>query len=188
MFILSIFAIGCMPKDSIDEPTDQIVDTSTVDSEVALTWEEYQLLFEYMVDNISITDLELKESTIGSNVTAVDRELTFDKRESLTLVGELSTKTTEEQIILEDANQTKQFTITVMYTDNYIGENMIGYPTNEGFNNLNGTLVNKATYSIFTYKNLVIVVHQVSIDKYDTDLMYSAMKSVVDLLVEYDTN
>lgn len=43
-------------------------------------------------------------------------------------------------------------------------------------------MVNKATYSIYTYKNLVIVIHLISINTYDTELMYTAMKALVDLL------
>lgn len=161
---------------------------SIKDNNHKLTWDEYQLLFKYIVNNINIKGLELKASTLGDNITAVDKELTFNKRQFLTIDGTFdnsSMKPTEEQIILEDDSQGKQFTISILYTDNYIDENLIGYPSNVGFDNLNETLVKKATYSILTYKNLVIVIHQISIDKYDLDLMYGAMKSLVDLLIEY---
>lgn len=161
------------------------VDNSTKDNNLKLTWDEYQLLFEHIFNNLDIEGVEINASTIGANLSKVEKEWTFNKKEFLTIYGTYSLETTEEHLVLEDDSQGKQITIAILYTDNYIDDNLIGYVTNSDFINLNQTLANKTAFSVLTYKNLVIVIQQISIDEFDPILMNLTIKSVVDLLTEY---
>jgi len=163
----------------------------TTNSEEKITWEEYQLSFDYIVDNFSVEGLSVKASTKGDNITAVDVYDALNNRPFLTLNGKYETNNftpTEEQIVIEDQNQNIQITIAYIYTDNYVGYDILTYPSNAGFGTLNEELVQKSTFIIGSYNNLIFSVNQCAIDKLDASLMDQTIKEYVDLLKEYFDN
>jgi hypothetical protein len=154
-------------------------------------WDDYQSCFEYIVDNYQVDGLTVKASTKGGNVTAVDVYDSLNNRPYLTLDGKFDPDNltpTEEQLIIEDINQSIQITITLVYTSNYIGYDILAYPSNVGFGTLNENLVKKSTNLIGSYNNLVFSVNQCSLDEYDIDLMDKSVKELINLLQEYFNN
>ncbi|MDP4144904.1 MAG: hypothetical protein Q8936_10565 [Bacillota bacterium] len=165
-----------------------IVKTVDNSNSKILSYNDYERLFNNMVDNFKVPGFEVKASTLGDNVTVIDKELSFDKRQYLTLDGTLNssgTKPTDEQFTLEDKAQSKQITIGIFYTNSYIGNDLLGWPNNDGFANLNKSLSDKCSYSVLTYKNLVILIHQSSVDKADINLMNETIKSLILVLKNF---
>lgn len=160
-------------------------------AEVMITWDEYQSCFDYIVDNYQVDGLTVKANTKGGNVTAVDVYESLNNRPYLTLDGKFDQENltpTEEQLVIEDINQNIQITITLIYTSNYIGYDILAYPSNVGFGTLNENLVKKSTNLIGSYNNLVFSVNQSSLNEYDIDLMDQSVKELVNLLQEYFNN
>lgn len=160
-------------------------------SDEIINWTDYQSSFDYVIDNYQVDGLTVKASTKGGNVTAVDVYDSLNNRPYLTLDGKFDPDNltpTEEQLIIEDINQNIQITITLVYTSNYIGFDILAYPSNVGFGTLNENLVKKSTNLIGSYNNLVFSVNQCSLNEYDIDLMDKSVKELVSLLQEYFNN
>ncbi|MCY9544608.1 hypothetical protein M5X02_28655, partial [Paenibacillus alvei] len=126
-----IFLVGCSNSDSkIAESRTKIGDTTIENTKKILSYAEYQTLFEALKSNLKISNFELKTGTFTSDLTIVDKDLTYNKRQYLTLNGELDTgepKTTQELLIFENKNQSTQISIRIAYTQNYIGEDIIDW-------------------------------------------------------------
>lgn len=156
-------------------------------AEIILTYDEYEAIFKYLVENLDVRNLELKASTLGDNVTLVNKELTFNKREYLTIDGTIDNdiKPTDEQLVLESNDGKKNITIAILYTNNFMESNLVGYVNNKGFDNLNEQLVNGSLFATLTFKNLIINVNQVAIDKFDIDLTNEILQSIIETLKKF---
>ncbi|MGX8796872.1 hypothetical protein ACR6HW_12435 [Fusibacter sp. JL298sf-3] len=160
----------------------------SADFKDVINWEDYQSSFEYVVDNFQVDGLSVKASTKGGNVTAVNVYEGLNNRPFLTLDGEYNLKPTEEQLIIENPDQTIQITITLAFTSHFIGYDILAYPTNEGFAKLNEKLVKSSTTILGSYNNLIFNISQSSLSAYDPDLMDQSVNELVRLIEEYFDN
>ncbi|EJW15164.1 hypothetical protein PAV_9c00870 [Paenibacillus alvei DSM 29] len=161
-----IFLVGCSNSDSkIAESRTKIGDTTIENTKKILSYAEYQTLFEALKSNLKISNFELKTGTFTSDLTIVDKDLTYNKRQYLTLNGELDTgepKTTQELLIFENKNQSTQISIRIAYTQNYIGEDIIDWSMLTGLSNINEKLSEMSDIVTFSYKNIVFIIYQIS--------------------------
>jgi hypothetical protein len=186
LFIVSLMLVGCS-KETL-YPNSKMIDAATQVTNDMLSYEEYEKLFEYIVKSFKVDGLVIKASTLGENLTILDKDLSFNKRTHLTLDGSFSqviAKPTDEYIILENKDQSKQVTIGMFFTNSYLGNDLIGWPTNAGFGNLNEHLANGTNYAVLSYKNLIITVHQSSTDKIYIELTKTSIRSIINELNEY---
>lgn len=180
LLIIILFVIsGCSKTNTPATNTNELI-----------SYSEYEKLFETIVNKIDINAFEVKANTLGDNASKVGMEVTFGKREYLTKSGNLNTNNiepTEEHIVLENKNQSNQITIGVFYNENYIGNDLLGWTNNYGFNDLNEKLVQNANFAVLSYKNLIILIHQNATDKAEINITRDALKNIIKILQEYES-
>ncbi|MDG4655447.1 hypothetical protein P6P90_04230 [Ectobacillus antri] len=156
-----------------------------------ISFEEYRKLFEQLNDSIKVDGYTLKASSLGPDVTAIDKDLSFGKREWITIDGKMNNtepESTQEMLFFENARGTSQITITVGYTDNYIAEDLLIYPTNRGYDELNRELADKTDSIVVAYKNILISVQHVATEKADMVATQSALREVIKNLKKAPNN
>ncbi|MBG9736890.1 hypothetical protein M5X00_10510 [Paenibacillus alvei] len=184
-----IFLVGCSNSDSkIAESRTKIGDTTIENTKKILSYAEYQTLFEALKSNLKISNFELKTGTFTSDLTIVDKDLTYNKRQYLTLNGELDTgepKTTQELLIFENKNQSTQISIRIAYTQNYIGEDIIDWSMLTGLSNINEKLSEMSDIVTFSYKNIVFIIYQISETKKDIDITKETIRNIQNITSKY---
>lgn len=153
-----------------------------------LDYNTYEELFKYLIKNIDVPNFSVKASTLGDNISKIDKDLSFNKREYITLTGKMeidNISPTEEQIILENKEQEKQITIGILYTNSYLGNDLVGWLNNQGFSDINSDLASKNNSVILTYKNLIISINQCSTNKIDIDTSINTVRELIHLLKSY---
>lgn len=153
-----------------------------------LDYNTYEELFKYLIKNIDVPNFSVKASTLGNNISKIDKDLSFNKREYITLTGKMeidNISPTEEQIILENKEQEKQITIGILYTNSYLGNDLVGWLNNQGFSDINSDLASKNNSVILTYKNLIISINQCSTNKIDIDTSINTVRELIHLLKSY---
>ncbi|MGX8796146.1 hypothetical protein ACR6HW_08710 [Fusibacter sp. JL298sf-3] len=151
-------------------------------SAVTVSWSEYQDLFEYVVDHFEVDGLEVKASTKGRNVVAMDAYAPLDNRRFLTLSGGLdgaTPQTTLEQFVVEDAAQSVQVTFSLIYTTTPLGNDILAYTTNDGFDTLDAVLKRRSTAVLGTYENLLFMVSQTALSEVDATLNHRVVDGVM---------
>lgn len=175
--------VGCSNSDSkiAENPTEIEVKKTTEKTKKILSYAEYQTLFEALKNNLKISNFELKNGTFVGDLTIVDKDLTYNKRQYLTLNGELDNgdpQTTQELLIFENKNQSTQISIRIAYTPNYIGEDIIDWSMLSGLSNINEKLSEMSEIVTFSYKNIVFIVHQISESKKDIEITKEVIRSI----------
>ncbi|WP_215142231.1 hypothetical protein [Exiguobacterium qingdaonense] len=170
VFLCTFFIGGCSDNSITPKQNLKIVETTSSEQETTETQDrpvlnhrQFENLFNHMNSNLKIQNFKLKASTLGDDVTAIDKKLSFNKREWLTVDGTMdgtNLKSTQETLYFEDKDQTTQLSIHFAYTENYIGNDMVQYQINSGYNELNQKISNKSDLMIISYKNLIISVQQ----------------------------
>lgn len=172
--MLSNLLWGCSDnKQVIPEENTNIIEAKTKPESVEIindnnkiSFEDFRSLFNHMNKNLFVDGFKLKDSTVVPDLVVVDKDLTFNSREWLTLDGKLSenSKSTQETLFLENEDSSVLLTIILSYTGSYIGEDMIYYKIDSDYE-INTQLANATDLVTISYKNLVISVLQTTNDK-----------------------
>ncbi|KOP28845.1 hypothetical protein ADM98_07860 [Exiguobacterium sp. BMC-KP] len=150
-----------------------------------LTHEQYEKLFEHMNQHVKIHHFQLKASTVGDDFTVVDRALSFGKRRWLTVDGTIDSGSTQESLYFENKNQDTQVSVHFAYTDQYIGNDMLQYQSNDENKELNQELSNRSDLIMISFKNIIITVQQHSLNKVDPDTTQRVAQQMIDELENY---
>ncbi|NOJ74023.1 hypothetical protein [Paenibacillus alvei] len=180
---VSVFLVGCSNSDSkiAENPTKIEGKKTTENTKKILSYAEYQKLFEALKSNLKISNFELKNGTFTGDLTIVDKDLTYNKRQYLTLNGELDNgvpKTTQELLIFENKNQSTQISIRIAFTQNYIGEDIIDWSMLSGLSNINEKLSEMSEIVTFSYKNIIFIIHQISESKKDIEITKEVIRNI----------
>lgn len=183
--VLSLTLISCSKKqtDSIKTSTSTTINETTLKN--ALTYDQYEDLFNYVVSNLKIEDFKLKGSTIGDNVTIVEEDLTFNKRKYLTLDGSFNgsgAKPTDEEFIFENEKQDCQISVGMYFVNEFLGNDLIGWSTNSGFSSINLNLAKQTDYMIMSYKNCIITIHQSANNEANPEITKKFSRFIIGLL------
>ncbi|MCK2157711.1 hypothetical protein [Exiguobacterium sp. 17-1] len=179
---------GCTNNTVSSKPKPEIKQVTTTNQKIngnrnqILNHDQFKKLFEQMHEYLKIGHFQLEASTLGSDFTIIDRELSFGKRKWLTVDGTSDSSSSQESLYFEDEKQTTQLSIHFAFTDHYIGEDMVQYPSNSGYNKLNQKLANKSDLIIISYKNIVISVQQNTLGKIDPETTQLAVKRIINEL------
>lgn len=187
------FFIGGCSNDSITpKHNSEVVESNNTNQkttknhdEPVLNHRQFEMLFNHMNSNLKIQNFKLKASTLGPDVTAIDRELSFNSREWLTVDGtanDTNPKSTQETLYFEDNEQITQLSIHFAYTDNYIGDDMVQYQISSGYDELNQQISNKSDLIIISYKNLIISFQQNTLNEVDIEITKLAVRNVINEL------
>lgn len=160
---------------------------TTNQSEPVLSYEQYQNLIQAYGNKIIIPEFTLKAWS-GVNMVIVDKDLTFGKRQTLTLEGTLNTanvKPTSSLFIFENDKSDKQILVRISFHDKYIGEDLMDWSFTSGYEKTNKKFDDLTDMATLIYKNLIITVQQVSFNGVSSDLTKVAVRENIKLLKNY---
>lgn len=118
----------------------------------------------------------------------VDRDLTFGKRDTLTLEGDTNVanvKPTSHILIFENKNQSKQIIIRISFTNSFVGNDMLDWSTTNGYPSINSKLAKTLDMATLSYKNLIITIQQLSKDEVDSETTRDVIRKVIKMIEKY---
>lgn len=181
MFMCGVF-LGSTKK-TVSTPV-----TENIENKNKITYREYQNFFEYIVENIKIDGFDMKTEILGESITFVDKEMTFGKRDSLTINGDLDdskSKPTEGLLFLESKDGVSQIAISLIYTDRVMDNDLLTYVGNTGFGELNPEFEEKYKVTVSTFKNLAFVIIGVSTESVSYDIINKVNMEIITLIEDY---
>lgn len=199
---ITIFAIllslmllsGCWNADSDDtvaqtEPIpQQKFAPDTTEQPRIIAYSDFQQLFDSLVKTLRIPGYTYKSGSVGLNIVIFEKDLSFNKREYLTLDGKFDSsdaKPTSELLLFESSDGTNQLTIRLSYTSSYIGNDLVDWSSARGYAGTNETLAQKTELSTLTYKNLILTILQTSEEEADMEASKAAIRSLIPIITKY---
>lgn len=151
--------------------------------EEVLSYKEFENLFNKFSDEVEIEGYMLKDSSAGIDAIRIDEDLSFGKRKWLTKDGESLTAPTQEMFFYENEERTRLLTITLAYTENYIGKDMLFYNVSSGYD-INDELSNNEIIAL-SYKNIIIHIVQTTTDDIEMEDTQKAADSIIKYIETY---
>ncbi|MNW36361.1 hypothetical protein D3C74_133740 [compost metagenome] len=188
--ILTVLLIGCSEQtNSMLTSNKNNTDTTVIDKSVdpILSYTQYEGLIKSVADNLNITDFTLKAAS-GENIVVVEKELTFGKRENLTLDGKrnmANVQPTSHLFIYENQDQSKQIIIRFSFNTNFIGNDLLDWSGTNSYENINSKLASQMDMATLSYKNILITVQQLAIIETNFEITKTSIKEVIQLLKKY---
>ncbi|GAA0287450.1 hypothetical protein GCM10008924_02620 [Gracilibacillus halotolerans] len=183
MFITAIlFLTACSDNDA----TYSVKSTSPSEGENkegVLSYKEFENLFEKLSDEVEIEGYIYKDSSDGEDAIRIDEDLSFGKRKWLTKDGESLTEPTQEMFFYENEESTRLLTITLAYTENFIGNDMLFYNISSE-HDINDELSNNEIIAL-SYKNIVINIMQTTSTDIEMEDTQKAAESIIKYLEAY---
>ncbi|MFX3643426.1 MAG: hypothetical protein ACE3L7_33040 [Candidatus Pristimantibacillus sp.] len=188
LVLLCTFAIGCEsnPTEVKNEPSiSNVVDNDKKNKDV-FSYEQYTTLIQDFAEKVQIPNYEIKNTPLIKSLVLVEEELTFDKKQSLTLEGNKSDMRPTQQILMyENKDQSTQIQIRIGFTKNYLDEDLVIWDSSKGFEETNKELSSKTDVATYLYKNLVISILVNTEKDASIPTMRNAMHEIVDFLTNY---
>lgn len=188
--ILTVLLIGCSEQtNSMPTSNKNNTDTTVIEKTVdpILSYTQYEKLIKSVADSLNITDFTLKAAS-GENIVVVEKDLTFDKRENLTLDGKrnmANVQPTSHLFIYENQDQSKQIIIRFSFNTNYIGNDLLDWSGTNSYENINSKLASQMDMATLSYKNILITVQQLAITETNFEITKTSIREVIQLLKKY---
>lgn len=187
LLLLLLFVVISCSNQNVDTDNHSIdhLENTLSDQEKTLTFSDYQSLVEKVEQELELPNYQLKASTFGYSIVMIDEELSFGKREYVTLDGTqgLPINATQESLLFLHEQEDSLITITLAYTDNYIGNDILFYQSVEGFEAIKDELTDHLDLLSISYKNIIISILQTKSDEtVDIENTINAGKSLVHFL------
>lgn len=148
LVVSSLIATGCI-NNKADDP---------IDTEL-LSYQEFQQLLHDITENLAIPNYEIVETTQNNTtMIAVEKDLTFDTRQLLTVSGDQDGMVTQERLALENKEKSNLLLVDAIYLENPIENNMLFWKLNEGSFSSNYELFNQYHENLISYKNILFKV------------------------------
>ncbi|NUU59393.1 hypothetical protein [Paenibacillus agri] len=167
LLLTILLIIGCTKESGNKDSNQQLI-----------PYDNFSKIVEDM-ENLEIPDFQYKESPLS--IMAVDKALTFDKRNYLTVDGEQNEQSTQKRIIYQN-NDELIAVVDFIYLEHFIGNDLI-YWNSRGSDTLKDNK-NVLGYNdlIFTYQNILVKVTVYS-DKGLADV--TVLNKIANPLVQY---
>lgn len=187
LLLLLLFVVISCSNQNVDTDNHSIdhLENTLSDQEKTLTFSDYQSLVEKVEQELELPNYQLKASTFDYSIVMIDEELSFGKREYVTLDGTqgLPINATQESLLFLHEQEDSLITITLAYTDNYIGNDILFYQSVEGFEAIKDELTDHLDLLSISYKNIIISILQTKSDEtVDIENTINAGKSLVHFL------
>ncbi|MFC6464862.1 hypothetical protein ACFP65_07765 [Marinilactibacillus sp. GCM10026970] len=190
--LLLLFLIaGCSSlEESVEvEPKTELVEeiveanTEVEDLERKFDYESFEQLYKRILKNLKIKDMDITHTENNNHFTAVDKSMTFGKRDILTLDGNRDSAIDPTQRVLYLENEEKSILIKVIiaYTEQFIGDDMVYYSSDlssEGLSELN----KKSELITLSYKNLLFTVVQTTDEAIENDFTRKITSSLINII------
>ncbi|WP_416148621.1 hypothetical protein ACM26V_20475 [Salipaludibacillus sp. HK11] len=178
MFIIIVIVLfGCTEKENINDDISKesipIEERTNNDSEIQehknddqiLNYPAFQVLTKNLSDSVKIDGYTFKDSSMGIDAIRIDERLSFGERQWITENGKLESplKSTQETFFYENSDQSRLIIITAAYSPNYIGDNILYYNVNSGYD-INENLAKLNDVITISFRNLTFTVMQTSED------------------------
>lgn len=167
--VLAFVLVGTVVLAGCEEPQKDVQKEAAASAAHAeekveiLNYDEYSELFLSMTENLEIPGYTLLNSSTDTDIIMIDKEISFNKREYLTLDGTYANKsqvqTSQESLFFGSEDGKTALIITIAYTDAAIGEDIVSYVSSGGYN-LPEEVIQKSDLITLSYKNLIISVLQ----------------------------
>lgn len=165
------------------EKTSQIVKKED-EGKKSLSYKQYRELYNLIKNNLELKGFNQVSSTDGETLVAVAKDLTFNKRNWITLNGK-SYQSTQDTIFFESKDKKTLVAINFAYTPNFIGNDIVFYiPSIYKDFKINSNLKNLTDFMIISYKNLIINIHQTSSTAIDKDITKNFTRKLEKVIVE----
>ncbi|MWC29750.1 hypothetical protein [Paenibacillus sp. MMS18-CY102] len=155
--------------------------------EAILSYSQYKDLTDRFQSNLIIPEFTLKAES-GKNIVIVEKDLTFEKRENLTLDGSrdfANVQPTSYIFIFENQAQSKQIIVRVSFNKNYIGNDLLDWSRLNNYANINEKLASQFDMATLSYKNLIVTVQQLADREANLETTKTAMRAIIKELVEF---
>lgn len=188
-FLVVLFLMSACDDNNATDKTSQLIETESIKESIgnvvenddgkkqkvegSISFQQYSELIDNLSSNLKIPGYNLENSTLGDDITMIDKDISFNKREYLSIDGNYSpTKIESSQETLFYLNEEKDraFIITVAFTNSSIGNDIIFYNITNDYG-LPEEISNNNDLITLSYKNLVISILQSakdSVEKVDT--------------------
>ncbi|WP_440895003.1 hypothetical protein ACS127_10550 [Amphibacillus sp. Q70] len=186
---LLFIVVSCSDQnEDLDKDPVEPLENSLSEKDEALTFEDYQSLVGKLEEELEIPNYQLQASTFDYSIIIIDEELSFGKRQYITLDGtqESPINATQESLLFLHEQGDSLITITLAYTDNYIGNDILYYNAIDGFAGIEEELTEHVDLLSISYKNIVISFLQTKTDNVDIEDTTNAAKSLVSFLEKYN--
>lgn len=131
----------------------------------SFTYEEYNDLFSKMNKSLHLPGYQLVESTsIKKSMIAIDKELSFGKREILTVDGNQNSNLTQERLIYKSDDSSRYTLLDIIFNDEYIGKDLLLWPQQTDTTTSIGYLKRYDT-ALLAYKNVLVQITSLSENK-----------------------
>ena len=162
MYFTVILLLTACSDNNATSSEESLSYSKSKNKEEVLSYKEFENLFNKFSDEVEIEGYMLKDSSAGIDAIRIDEDLSFGKRKWLTKDGESLTAPTQEMFFYENEERTRLLTITLAYTENYIGKDMLFYNVSSGYD-INDELSNNEIIAL-SYKNIIIHIVQTTTD------------------------
>lgn len=192
LFVSSLILMSsCSDSNHISNSSNAVSQESTLeisnDSQL-ITYSEYQQIFETLTKELSISGYSYKSGSVGPNIVIMDKDLSFNKREYLTLDGKFdmnNTQPTSELLLFENEDSSKQLAIRISYTTSYIGNDLVDWSSSRGYSGINESLAKKTDLATLSYKNLILTILQTSEVEAAMEDSKTAVRSIISIISNY---
>ena len=190
--LLLLFLIaGCSSlEESVEaepeiEQVEEIIEVKAEveDLERKFDYESYEQLYKRIINNLKIKDMDITHTEGNSHFTAVEKSMTFGKRDLLTLDGNRDGAIDSTQRVLYLENEEKSISIKVIiaYTEQFIGDDMVYY--NSAFSSEStNDLDRKSELITLSYKNLIFTVVQTADKAIENDFTQKITNSLINII------
>lgn len=149
-----------------------------------ISFQQYSELFENLSSNLNIPGYKLENSTLGDDLTMIDKDISFNKREYLSIDGKYSptnVESSQETLFYLNEDKDRALIVTLAYTDSTIGNDIIFYNITNDYG-LPEEITNKNDLITLSYKNLIISILQSAKDSVEKKDTPEAAKTIVEFL------
>ncbi|WP_419871427.1 hypothetical protein [Candidatus Pristimantibacillus sp. PTI5] len=147
------------------------------------SYEQFVELTNQLAEDIVIPGYEIKNYPLIPSIFIIEKELTFGKKDTLTVSGSLNDQRPVQQLfIFENKDQSSQIHIRLAFTNTDMGKELVSWDIPTGYDNTSEELSDNTDLATLTYRNLVITVMQNTSKKTNLDITKSAIRGLMTAL------
>lgn len=131
---------------------------SASSEEQKMSHEQFENLFFELSDSINVENFEVKGKSDDTNLTVIDKELSFNKRKFLTIDGTKDSPETQERIIYENTSENIVAMIDLIFLENSLNKDLVYWHFNRPHELKNKKALDIFDTAIISYNNLLVKV------------------------------
>lgn len=132
LFSSILFLIGCEDKKTSNVKAETETKATSENKEDVISHKKYQKIFLRMVKSLKFKDYNFVEATEAANITAIEKDFSFGKRENLTLDGKQSHLETQERLVYEKKDKSAYLIVDLIYLNKPLENDMVYWNARNG--------------------------------------------------------